>query len=360
MTHLPIVIPAGFSVSESDLDEVDRLVGSLWDHFRGAHILITGGTGFFGRWLVESLLWSNRVRSLNLQLTILSRDPATFLAGHGRYLAGHPNLAWVAGSVSEFKAEGRPFTKIIHAASESNISGKADWPARQLASAIDGTRNIIALGAEHRIDAFLLTSSGSVYLPSTDLEIGGRFSEGPSGLTDYTAERHIYGQSKKIMEIMTAMAGDSFGFRATIARCFAFVGPHLPLNANYAIGNFIRDVLEGRQITVSGDGTPLRSYLYASDLAAWLLTILARGSTARPYNVGGAKAYSIGEIAAIADSCSLRPQGVSIMQTPSGSGRPNSYLPDVGRAERELGLLATVPLRDAIERTLHWHRHAAS
>jgi nucleoside-diphosphate-sugar epimerase len=354
------LIPDGFSISRQDLDEVNDLVGPLWEDFRGGHVLITGGSGFFGQWLTECLLWANQVRSLDLKVTILSRDPDRFLSTRAAHLSGHRGLSFLQGSIGKFDSTGHRFTKIIHAASESNVDGNSDWGARHLATAIDGTRNILRIGAEHQIDSFLLTSSGSVYLPSPDREIDGRFAEGPRSVDDYESERSVYGQSKRMMEIMTAIAGKTHGFRATIARCFAFVGPHLTLDANYAIGNFINDVLRQRQIVVSGDGTPLRSYLYASDLAVWLLTILAEGRSGRPYNVGGAKAYSIGEIASAANSWAEIPRDVVIRQQPVVGAKPSAYLPDVSRAEKELGLSTRVTLRDAIGRTLDWHRARSS
>ncbi len=146
-----------------------------------------------------------------------------------------------------------------------------------------------------------------------------------------------------------------------IARCFAFVGPHLPLDAHFAIGNFIGSALRNERIHIKGDGTPRRSWLYMSDLAAWLWTLLTHGAPNRAYNVGSDEAYTIAEAAHVtADT--LRPDGnggsalpIQIDGMPNPAAPLNSYVPAIDRARDELGLRVTVPLAEALRRTAAWH-----
>lgn len=348
-------IPEGYSLFQQDLEHVEARLAEDWDSLRGARIFITGGTGFFGLWLVECLLHANDRQKLGLAMTVLSRDPERFLATRAPHLKNRDGLRFIRGSISDIADAGGPYSHIVHAASESNVDNRPNWSARHLESAIEGTRRLLDIAARHRTKAVLLTSSGAVY-SQTDRIVGQRCVEGPAGIADYASEKNVYGQAKRMMEIMAAVGAQAHGYRALIARCFAFVGPYLPLDANYAVGNFIGDVLHGRDIVVGGDGTPLRSYLYASDLVVWLLTILVKGKNAYPYNVGSGEAVSIAELARIVSKCAGRSDSVVIKQKPVPGAEPNTYLPDVSRARNDLGLTVNIGLAESIERTLDWHR----
>ncbi|WP_118182351.1 NAD-dependent epimerase/dehydratase family protein [Paraburkholderia phosphatilytica] len=348
-------IPHGYSLFRDDLEHVCRELAPVWSELRGAHLFLTGATGFFGIWLIESVLWANDAHRLGLTVTALSRAPEHFLDARAPHLRDHDALRFVEGDVTGFEMPAQPCTHILHAASESNVDQRADWAERQLRTSIDGTRRVIEMAVRHQSKSILLTSSGSVYLPSEGSD-GTRYAEGPNGLADYASERTVYGQTKRMMEIMTAAAAQQHGFHARIARCFAFVGPYLPLEHNYAIGNFIRDALHGRTIVVGGDGAPLRSYLYAADLVVWLLTIMSRGRSGAPYNVGGNEAVSIRELAQrVAKAAGAPADAVVVKGTPVPGAAPSAYLPSLARVEAELGVRAAIPLDDAIHRTLAWH-----
>ena len=140
-----------------------------------------------------------------------------------------------------------------------------------------------------------------------------------------------------------------------IARCFAFVGPYLPLDAHFAAGNFIRDALAGRPIVIRGDGRPYRSYLYASDLVKWLWTLLDRGEAGRVYHVGSGRAVSIAELARIAAGLVEPALPVEVL-SPAGEGLPPRYVPDISRARRELELRVETDLEEALRLTFEFHR----
>ena len=163
-------------------------------------------------------------------------------------------------------------------------------------------------------------------------------------------------EGKRVAEQLCFAHAAQHGYALKVARCFAFVGPHL--DENYAVGNFIRDALRHRPVRVTGDGTPCRSYLYAADLAIWLWTLLFAGAPGRAYNVGSPAGLSIAEVARAVAAASGEALPVTISANPVTGAPPNRYVPSVERAGTELGLQAWIPLGEAIRRTMAWHRSA--
>jgi dTDP-glucose 4,6-dehydratase len=160
--------------------------------------------------------------------------------------------------------------------------------------------------------------------------------------------------------MLCALYADRYGIEPTIARCFAFIGPYLPIDAHFAAGNFIRDALAGGPINVTGDGSPLRSYLYSGDLAIWLWTILLRGQGLHPYNVGSSAALSVAELADVVARTVAPAVSVHRAKLPRAGVPAERYVPSVTRAEKELGLQARISVEEAIRRTVSWHEHRKS
>lgn len=335
---------------QEDLDNVISQTGKIWEDLRGQRLFITGGTGFFGCWLLETFTAANDKFDLGAEAVVLTRDAGAFVK-KAPHLAGHPAIRIWRGDVTDFAFPPRRFTHVIHAAT---TSGAPVSNGEMLRTILHGTQRVLEFASRAGVRQFLFTSSGAVYgkQPSEVTNVPEDFSGGPQIAAEPGS---VYAESKRMAELLCNVAHQETGMETKIARCFAFVGPHLPLDAHFAIGNFIRDALNRRPIQVKGDGTPYRSYLYAADLAVWLWTILIRGRSARPYNVGSAEALTIEQAANKVGSMFRVP--VILANKRRDATPPARYVPDVDRARTELSLAQTVPLEKAIAKTAAWYRH---
>ena len=333
-----------------DLDHVLAHTAGGWDELRGQRLFITGGTGFFGGWLLETLAWANRQLNLGAEALVLSRNPAAF-ARHAPHLAEDRAIRFLTGDVRTFEFPRGPFSHVIHAATQASATLNADNPQLMFDTIVEGTRRTLSFAAACGAQKFLLISSGAVYGKQPP-ELAYLPEDHP-GAPDPLDPAAAYGEGKRAAELLGALYSRQPGLETKIARGFAFVGPRLPLDAHFAIGNFIRDALRGGPIRVQGDGTPIRSYLYAADLAVWLWQILWRGQSGRAYNVGSESAISIGELArVVADT--LGGGEVLIARAPVPGQPAARYVPSTRRAATELGLEPRVDLTEGIRRTAAW------
>jgi dTDP-glucose 4,6-dehydratase len=336
-----------------DLDRVLAHTQGVWDELRGARLFVTGGTGFFGCWLLESFAWACDTLRLDATLTVLTRSPQAFLR-KAPHLANHPSIALLQGDVRSFPFPEARFTHLIHGAAEASAALNREQPLLMLDTIVDGTRRALDFAVHCGARRFLLTSSGAVYgaQPPTLPRIPESYTGGPAT----TDPRSAYAEGKRLAELLAAVYARQHGLECPIARPFAFAGPYLPLDTHFAVGNFIGDCLSGRPIEIRGDGTPFRSYLYAADLAIWLWTILVRGQSCRAYNVGSEEAVSIAVLASTVRRTLGATQPPRIACQPRPGVPAERYVPDTSRARDELGLERLTPLDEAIRRTAGWHR----
>ncbi len=334
-----------------DLAHVFSLTRNLWAEAKGQVFFITGGTGFFGMWLLESFAHANDALGLDMKAVVLSRDPTAF-AKKAPHLATRGDLEFVAGDVRTFTFPSGKFGYVIHAATDTARPPVGTDLPHIKDDIVAGTRRMLEFAGQAGTRKFLYVSSGAVYgaQPSELSHIEEDYKVQPQSLSLSTA----YGLGKLDSEELCRDFAQQTGCECKIARCFAFVGPHLPLDGHFAIGNFIRDALAGGPIRIDGDGTPFRSYLYAADLAVWLWTMLFIAPTGRLYNVGSDAAMPIGEVAARVHAVVAPQVEVQIARIPSPGMSPSRYVPSVERAETELGLKSLISLDESLRRTAAW------
>jgi nucleoside-diphosphate-sugar epimerase len=335
----------------TDLNHILDHTRDLWDELRGQRIFITGGTGFFGCWLLESFLWANRKLDLKAQAVILTRRPA-IVKQTLPHLTLDPAISLYEGNVRTFTFPSGQFAHVIHAATESSAKLNSEDPLLMLDTIMDGTRRTLEFAIHCKAHKFLFTSSGAVYgkQPPEMTHIPEEYTGAP----DPFDPRSAYGQGKRLAEHLCAHYANPT-LEIKIARGFAFVGPYLPLDNHFAIGNFIRDALNGGPIIIKGDGTPHRSYLYTADLTIWLWTILFKGQSGRPYNVGSDESLSIAEVARrVAEQFQPKPK-IEILGKLDPNKPLERYVPNTHRAMDELGVITRINFPNAICRTLNWN-----
>lgn len=295
-------------------------------------VFITGGTGFFGKSMLDYRLHHPEWGWARAKWVILSRDPEKFVARYPQ-LANQDEISFISGDIRDFAFPEGEFDTIIHSAT-SAVTTLAD---EEMTSVIlDGTRRVIDFAVEKGCRKLLFTSSGAVYGPRTS----------PASENDECSPVTAYGKGKLQAEQMLLNSG----LDVKIARCFAFAGKHLPRTIHYAIGNFIQNCLDGQPIVINGDGTPLRSYMYADDLVEWLFAILDRGEPGRPYNVGSDKALSIRELAASVRSILGVKNEIIVKGKPDSAKLQSVYVPVIERAKYELGLELKTSIASSVKR----------
>ncbi len=302
----------------------------------GTRIFITGGTGFFGQSLMDYCL----SQQIALDLVLLSRNPEKMRRLFPSISSSKIRLDFICGDVRNFTFPDGHFDYVIHAATEVASSQATNNPEEMVDVILKGTEHVLSFASHANAKRLLFTSSGAVYgsQPADVLCL-----EENSPLSPQTA----YGKGKLQAEELCRNSG----LNVILPRCFAFVGPRMDFQGHFAIGNFIMNCLKGENIIIQGDGTALRSYLFADDLVRWLFTILLNGQSGRPYNVGSDRAVSIRELAETVSSLLKTDNSIQVLGHAAPGAAPNRYIPNIQRAQTELGLSVFTDLEEAIQKT---------
>jgi nucleoside-diphosphate-sugar epimerase len=338
---------------KADLDHILTQTRDQWEELRDQRIFITGGTGFFGCWLLESFAWANDKLNLNASALVLSRSPEAF-EKKAPHLYHHSAIKFLKGNVQDFDYPEGQFSHLIHGAVYQQLADEQPSNLSLVNEMLQGTKRVLDFSVKSRVKKALMISTGAVYgPPPASLEkVHESFLESIDPSVPSSAYHHV----RRMMELFGVLYAVEHGFEVNIARCFSFLGPYLPLNGRFASGDFIGDALSGNPLSVKGNGKPIRSYLYAADLTIWLWMILFKGKSGRPYNVGSEIPTTILELSEQIAGESNPPLNVHVSGKSLSGVAPDRYLPDTTRAQTELGLNQFIHLESAIRKTLNWHK----
>lgn len=332
-----------------DLELIATRLGEDLEVLSGKKIFLTGGTGFFGKWILEAIKYLNITRNVNIGVTVLSRNVQGFREKCSEVYE-HQHFNFKNGDVRDFEFFNARFDYCIHAATDASVVLNNDNPALMFDTIMRGAQRVAHFSELTGVNRLLYTSSGAAYgpQPSDIRSMPETYLINPN-----FNNKDAYALAKRESEsFFTSLKN----FETVVARCFAFSGPHLPLDGTFAFGNFIRNALDEQPIIINSDGLSERSYLYAADLVIWLLRALIRGKNGEVYNVGSNVAISIAELANRITKFS-RIDRPPVILGRIGCGK-NRYVPDIEKAKLELQLDVYTSLDDAIIRTLEFYGEA--
>lgn len=340
------------SKPESDLDEILERSDDDLQRLLQAGVLVTGGSGFVGRWIISALIHAAEKMEIAPRVVSINRTTSDWQAD---YVANR-QLTVVCADITNRITVREQFGYVFHCATPASALLNESSPSAM--------QRVIEAGAENVINRFASSATRVVNISS-----GAVYGVQPPGvpcldvdwLNDprYVLPNSAYHRSKVAAEERFNAAKDNSGLDVVHARLFAFLAPFLPLDRHFAAGNFLRDVLSNRPIVITGDARTVRTYMYGTDLAVWLAAVAVRGSSGGAYNIGSPHETTIEELATKTLKISGSTAGVSQLGKPDLRQSAHRYVPCTARTERALGVRLEVPLDEAIERTLCWLRNTS-
>ncbi len=324
----------------------------LTQRLEGHRIAVIGGTGFVGTWLAETVAalndeWDGRVR-----LDLLGRSVGSWKAAHPHLASRDDVRVSVADVRSAFELAGDT-TLVLYAAGVADPRVHASDPFRVHETALQGISHSLAASARlQSLQRFLNVSSGLV-AGGAGKEDG--LKERDIGVLDFTRVHNVYAESRRAAENLVSLYASQYRIPVATARAFTFLGAFQPLDAPWAVNNFVRDALSGNDIRLHGDGATRRSYLYGSDVAAWLLRMVVDAQDGAIFNLGGAEPISHSDAAAIVAERTLPTPQLVYKSQPAVSDRRHDFFPDLRQVQASLGLQQAFTNTQAIERLMQWH-----
>lgn len=302
----------------------------------GARILLTGGTGFVGKWMLQTAKIAQENSATKIEIVVPTRRLSSDHV-QTAIAIGCPHVSWIEADFMNDQLDFGHIDMIIHAATPASAQLNAENPAEMLQINVETMESVLRYASDNK--PLLFTSSGAVY--GTQPQTVRHIAEGYVEPNPSTEHHNAYAQGKLIAERMCRESGSSGQCSPIIARLFAFGGEHLPRDTHFAIGNFIQNALSHQPIVIRGDGQARRSYLYGADMATWLWSALAYGETESPFHIGSEHSVSILELAQIVATV---------------SGEVLNYFPEINVA-KEIDFLESiqqyVPANSVTRKTLH-------
>ncbi len=323
------------------------------ESLKGQSILITGGTGFMGKWLAEAISLLNNDYDYNIKLHLLARNIQEYKE-QVPHLAKEKFINLIEQDVRNTHNLPNEINSVIHAAGSPDNRQHATKPLKTIDTICKGTQAVLdACLRLPNLNRFIHISSNYIYGQQSG---GENIKENEIGIADPNSVNAAYSEAKRMAETICAVYRNQQKLPIIIVRPFAFIGPYQELEKPWAINNFIRDSILGGPIRILGDENTVRSYLYGSDMAFWLLKTLTEGKVGSSYNLGSDHAISLKNLS---KKITLNFNNRIEVLVKSSKKFPSSSLtsvPDVSHIKADTHIKQMFDLESAIRQTINWYK----
>ncbi|MHA8083442.1 NAD-dependent epimerase/dehydratase family protein [Aquirufa sp. A-Brett2-15D] len=316
-------------------------------------ILITGGTGFVGKWIVEMVSYINSSSNLNIKLYLLGRDIAKFKE-EVPHLAQKTFINFIEQDVRYLHDLPVDINYIIHAAGSPDNREHVSEPLRTIETYYKGTQSLLDSASRiPDLKKIVHLSSHQVY---GNNGTGQPINENSFGSIEALNIANCYAESKRIAETICSYYKNNLRLPIIILRPFAFIGPYQDLEKPWAINGFIRDAILGGPIRILGNGLTERSYLYASDMAYCILKSLVDGKIGEVYNLGSNSPISLNDLAIKIQNHISSDIEIVFRSSKENYLSVSKLVPNTDKINNEIHFKEIFTLDEAISRTILWNQ----
>lgn len=338
-----------------DLEVIWKRIKFDLEKLSGKSIFLTGSTGAFGVWILSVILYAQERGVLTKKLYVLSRDPSRFIDSHQK-LCSSLDITWISGDIRTFPFFQEKIDFCIHGATTSakeTFLGAPNY--EKYLTVTQGTQRILEFVKKSNVDRLLYLSSGAIF--------GGNLDSDRSNLdelripkVDHLNSTYTLGHAKRSAETLCFLAREELSDRIiNVARLFSFIGPYLPLDVHYAIGNFLGAAAFSKPIMLNSDGTSVRSFMYMADAVIWIFkSLLLNTNSSFPLHIGSDKAISIRDVAELIASITGSEVSLGHPYTRKNSPAPLFYVPSTMETRRLLDVSEWTGISESIGKTLDW------